>query len=295
MLAGKRVRKEIILAMVPAVLLLAVTVQNARATTPTCTAPYGSPSSDVGCYGVQFINYFSNAAPASGKVYARVTAPLEANADTGQPEEICAMFYVFDWGEAMQECCGCPITADGLLTLSIGEPSPPPPTQGTPAGGNLTGNPYSAPDEYYYASGAAGLQDGVIRLISAETNGTTTPSSPPGNESVYRDEAGTPERLANGVFCDRFSGLCCDPAGANSTIGTSAVTLYTTVRGWADHVQNDGVTNTAFEENPISRSDAGTLASVCATLLTAGTGNGYCNCGDEFYSEDSYNEGTGGE
>ena len=29
------------------------------------------------------------------------------------------MIYVFDTSQAMEECCGCPLTADGLLTISI--------------------------------------------------------------------------------------------------------------------------------------------------------------------------------
>jgi hypothetical protein len=40
---------------------------------------------------------------------------------------LCAMVYVFDQHEELQECCGCPVTNDGLRTIS--------------ARGDLTANP----------------------------------------------------------------------------------------------------------------------------------------------------------
>ena len=129
MLARKRVHKQIILAMVTAVLLLAATSQTARALSPTCTAPTvnagGTSVTDNGCYGVQYINYFSNSTLGNGNNYVYVTDPMENAGE--QPYEICAMIYVFDPFEDMQECCGCPVTPDGLLTLSYGYSPPPPP------------------------------------------------------------------------------------------------------------------------------------------------------------------------
>jgi len=39
---------------------------------------------------------------------------------TGENEQfVCAMIYVFDDDEEMGECCGCPISSAGLLTLSV--------------------------------------------------------------------------------------------------------------------------------------------------------------------------------
>jgi hypothetical protein len=32
---------------------------------------------------------------------------------------LCAMVYVFDPNQELAECCGCPITPDGLTTLSV--------------------------------------------------------------------------------------------------------------------------------------------------------------------------------
>ncbi|MGC2761212.1 MAG: hypothetical protein WA206_07870, partial [Candidatus Binatus sp.] len=74
--------------------------------------------------GQELQNYFSNAnAIAAGDALVNITAPFEGNATAltaaAREGETCAMIYVFDTSQAMQECCGCPLTADGLLTLSI--------------------------------------------------------------------------------------------------------------------------------------------------------------------------------
>ena len=37
--------------------------------------------------------------------------------DTGGT--LCAAFYVFDDSQEMQECCSCPVTADGLIAESV--------------------------------------------------------------------------------------------------------------------------------------------------------------------------------
>jgi len=273
MLAGKRVHKEIILAMVTAVLLLAATARTARAE-GTCTS--GT------CYGVQYINYFTNATPSNPSVYARVIDPLEANGT--QPEEICSMVYVFDEFEALQECCGCPITSDGLLTLSIGGPNP---------ANNLTSNPDNVQGQFFFTlNGYTALQDGVIRLLSTTTNASTTPQS-----SYNLRAQGTAESLKPGVYCDRYSGKCCDPTGGATGPGTGSLTLITTLRAWADHIQNapGAVTNSEFEEAPIAASDATNLAELCFRTITSGVG--FCNCGNEFIlgNDSGGNQGTGGD
>ena len=263
MLAGKRVHKEFILAMVTAVLLVAATSRTARAE-GTCTT--GT------CYGVQYVNYFSNAAPGNGKGWMRVTDPLElttSGSSTIQPEEICAMVYVFDIREGLQECCGCPVTADGLLSLTYGNPS-----------GDLNVNPRSVTGQFFYASSASDgvLWDGVIRILSTTTNATTTPVSANTNPS----QLGTDTPNGTGIYCDPFSGNCCNP-------GASTLTLVTTLRAWIDHIQNTVVTNTEFEEVPITPSDADNLSALCENDLTHGTFSGFCSCGNEL------TEGTGGE
>jgi len=279
MLSGRQVRKEFILALLTAVLLMAAP---SRATgfvldlAGGCSSAIFFVEADLAvgdpCHDVQFVNYFSNAAPGDGSGksggWLRVTDPLElttSGASTFQPEEICSMIYVFDIREGLQECCGCPVTADGLLSLTYGNPS-----------GDLNTNPRSATGQFFYANSAGSgvLWDGVIRILSTTTNATTTPSP---NTAIE----GTDTPNGHGIYCDPFSGACCNP-------GASTLTLVTTLRAWIDHIQNSTWTDTEFEENPITPDDANTLANLCEDTITEGTVGGYCSCGNEV------SEGTGG-
>ncbi len=46
----------------------------------------------------------------------QVGSPIDAASAHGR---VCADIYVFDTNQEMLECCSCPITANGLLTLSV--------------------------------------------------------------------------------------------------------------------------------------------------------------------------------
>ncbi len=67
-------------------------------------------------------------------------------------ENICADIYVFDDNQELLECCSCPISANGLLKLSLKR--------------DLTANPLTlaAPDK------------GVIKIVSSSTCNPTSPS-----------------------------------------------------------------------------------------------------------------------
>ncbi len=120
-------------------------------------------------------DYFSNANTTGGQGFVNITAPFEGNETASSPVaqegEICAMIYVLNTDQALQACCGCPVTADGLLTLSIS--------------GNLAPNPL--------ASGKI-LHDGSIRILSTAINAAVTGLEEP-----------------RGVNCDTVTGACCDP------------------------------------------------------------------------------------
>ncbi len=92
------------------------------------------------------VDYFSNAnttgAP-DGTV--RLTDPGTA------PGNICAYIGVFDPNQEMNECCGCLLTPDGLVTLSVNV--------------DLTGNPGSGTP----------LTTGVIKIISTATVSNACP------------------------------------------------------------------------------------------------------------------------
>jgi len=58
-------------------------------------------------------NYFSNANSGYPSQTVYVSNPGTSGGN------ICALIYVFDQSQELRECCGCPISADGLLTLSV--------------------------------------------------------------------------------------------------------------------------------------------------------------------------------
>src|SRR5579863_4703657 len=109
--------------------------------------------------GVELQSYFSNANTTGGQAFVNIVAPLEGNETGSTPAltrgETCAMIYVFDTAQNLQSCCGCPITADGLLTLRISA--------------NLALN----------AVGSSFLQDGSIRILSTSPNVTSPPPLTP--------------------------------------------------------------------------------------------------------------------
>jgi hypothetical protein len=130
-------------------------------------------------YGTELQNYFSNANAGAGTAYINITAPLEgaptATAPYAREGELCAMIYVFNTEQSLQACCGCPLTADGLLTLNIS-------TQ--VAVNAVTGGL---------------IHDGSVRIISSLPNSTPAP---------YGD---TQPAYAG---CDSNTSVCCDPTAA---------------------------------------------------------------------------------
>jgi hypothetical protein len=80
------------------------------------------------------LNYFDNANSTTlpdGTV--RITTPhnrLPANGATGHGPNQCALIYVLKPDQELAACCGCPLTPNQLLKLSVNK--------------DLTGNPYGA-------------------------------------------------------------------------------------------------------------------------------------------------------
>lgn len=101
------------------------------------------------------VDYFDNA-NTGGAPDATVRI---VNPGTDPFGDRCALIYVFDSAQELKECCGCRITPNGLLTLSVNS--------------NLTSNPVSG-----------GLPTrGVIKIVSTLPSGTTAPKgSDPGCE-----------------------------------------------------------------------------------------------------------------
>ena len=88
------------------------------------------------------ISYFDATSGADSTI--RVTNP----AITGQ--DLCAMVYVFDQDQQMSECCGCSISQDGLLTLSLNK--------------NLLNNPLTGVKS----------KTGTVLLIAADESSNTS-------------------------------------------------------------------------------------------------------------------------
>ena len=85
--------------------------------------------------------YFSNNTTAGAPdATVRINNPGSTNGD------LCAMIYVYDSNQEMNECCGCLTTPDGLRTLSVKN--------------DINGNPLTIP-----------LNTGTMKLISATVNG----------------------------------------------------------------------------------------------------------------------------
>jgi hypothetical protein len=60
------------------------------------------------------VNYYSNANTTGAP-----DATLRVINDGNTGGTLCAAFYVFDDSEEMQECCSCPVTADGVIAESL--------------------------------------------------------------------------------------------------------------------------------------------------------------------------------
>lgn len=75
---------------------------------------------------------------------------------SSSPGILCEMIYVFDAHEELQECCGCPVTNNGLRTLSTLN--------------DLTKNPLTGPN--------TALKTGVIKIVSAAVNSSSPPYAP---------------------------------------------------------------------------------------------------------------------
>ncbi len=129
-------------------------MRTSRLLTLTALAVLGSAFSSSIIWAQTFpsdtykVNYFSNANFAGAP---DGTVQIINPGKTGG--SICALIYVFNLSEEMQECCACTIKAHGLLTLSINT--------------NLTSN---------QLTGGVLAGAGVIHVISSSTCDAAKPN-----------------------------------------------------------------------------------------------------------------------
>ncbi len=191
------------------------------------------------------------------------------HSDTVQLGTLCAMIYVFDDNEEMQACCGCPVTPDGLRTMSVIT--------------NLTLN---------FAINKGDVAAGAIKMVSAEPNWyNPIPSAPP--------------PLGIGAI---GTTLGCDPSGVTpsspacaggrpiggaygttpSPHGTNGLTPTQELRAWLNHTEtmytppSSFTTSTSVEEFAKADLDSTELCNLevsCGTVGTGASGVGLCTCG----------------
>src|SRR5271157_3057223 len=133
----------------------------------------------------------------AGENVVRIVNPTSANGT------LCAMVYVFDDFEEMQTCCGCPVTPDGLRTLSVLN--------------DLTFSP---------AANNSNLTAGVIEVVSSTAN--WTPGTPPPAPNPMGTNGPGSGTIANG----------CSPTGIASNDPyhrATAVSPIPALRAWITH------------------------------------------------------------
>jgi hypothetical protein len=132
------------------------------------------------------VTYFSNANSSAGDALVHVTDPLGASAlgsPSFQPADLCAMIYVFNTDQGMQECCGCPVSVNGLMTLDVSK--------------DLASNADSGVGD------STDLSDGLITIVSTLTNGPMdAPCDPTGEANPLSPQ---PTLLAWGMHLQDHS------------------------------------------------------------------------------------------
>ncbi|MGA2880600.1 MAG: hypothetical protein ABSG13_16765 [Bryobacteraceae bacterium] len=102
------------------------------------------------------VNYYSNANttdyPSATVRITNVGTQIGAAGDASG--NLCAMIYVFSPDQELDECCGCSLTPDGLITLDVNV--------------DLTSNPLTA----------ITLYSGAIKIVSSTGSPACNPTKP---------------------------------------------------------------------------------------------------------------------
>jgi hypothetical protein len=116
------------------------------------------------------IDFFQNANTVGAPdASVRIANPGESsNGAVNDGDDLCALIYIFDTRQQMSQCCGCSVTNNGLMILSVNN--------------NLTSNPLLG----------AKLHAGLIEIVSTSN---ATPCDPTTLDPNGANGApGTPER-----------------------------------------------------------------------------------------------------
>ena len=176
---------------------------------------------------------------------------------------VCANIYVFDDIEEMQACCGCPVTPDGVRTMSVIN--------------NLTKN---------FGVNRGNMNAGTIEILAASAN-------------LFLAK---PVPLPPQIATLGTSGWACDPTGQfGPLIGASeepngGFLFNGVLRSWIDNTEGNapvpagsgalikGVSVDEFQTAVLDQQHIDELDNFCLFLITNGSGTGACGCGsgDDF-------------
>ncbi len=191
-----------------------------------------------------YVNYFANAQGTAkdDDIVRLIDTQVRTSDETGTdsyPYPMCAMVYVFDEFQEMQECCGCPLSAGARLDLSVD---------------GLTYLPFSDYLNNGLPPGATNLPSllfrGTIKIVA--TNSTTATIN--SNATI------------NGP-CAGSSAVVCDPTLGNPHFGFYTPQPY--IRAWETHFLTGGsngyVTETRFERTDEPSTDLTYLGAQCSS------------------------------
>ena len=164
---------------------------------------------------------------------------------------LCAMVYVFDDFEEMQECCGCEISPDGLRTLSVVN--------------DLT---------FDFGVNKANLNAGVIEVISSLVN-FFNPNPPPGPTPPGTNGQCSPTGSASTDPFNRTLAVAPIP-GIRSYITHDEIQQAGNING-GKAVQSVSVDE--FQDSTRDFTLLTQLQNTCNFLISNGSGAGVCTCG----------------
>ncbi|MFZ0888887.1 MAG: hypothetical protein WA005_10575 [Candidatus Binataceae bacterium] len=193
----------------------------------------------------------------AGDALVRIVNPNHNDPDNLQNGTLCAYIYVFDDNEEMQACCGCPVTPDGMRTISVVN--------------QLTSN---------WGVNKGNLAAGVIDIFSGQLDWVAPfPGAPP----------------PRGVNVAGTSGLGCDPSGGLGSGTSEHAIVNSDLRAWTDHAESmvglpstivPGLTTRVvststdqFASVPSDPNHGTDIIESCGFLLRNGSGSGVCSCG----------------
>jgi hypothetical protein len=183
---------------------------------------------------------------------------------SGAAQTLCAMIYVFDDAQEMNECCGCPVSSAGLLTFSVA--------------GDLTANWGGVGDVKQPTLDNPINAYGAIAIVAAAVNPVLVASGP----------------NSNGQGCVSGQGLQCNSGCDPTNVPGYSVTTANNLLGSITHNQGiqagppDGFDlASGLTETPLADEGGGDLNNLsylqaqCGAMVGNGTGGGICDCPTE--------------